>query len=228
MLVEPAQALTDLALGLVAVVLAIQLRRSPVTHPHWRTAIWWFGIAAVAGAVHHGVIVQWATARQVSWVIISVTVVVAVSYLLAATVAEVLGTTAIRAFWLLRSVGLLAYVVVAATGHAGVTAILVCESLTMISVLALWTWAAYRHHHLAVPVLLAIMAGGASGAIKALDPDDVQHVGLDPTSACHLAQIVAIALLYVAVRGPATGRFLRVPRPWLRSRTHPVPGATAP
>ena len=71
----------------------------------------------------------------------------------------------------------------------------------MISVLALWAWAAYRHHPLAVPVTLAILAGGASGATKALDPDLVQHVRLDPTSLCHLVQIVSIALLYLAVRG---------------------------
>ena len=101
MLAEPAQSLTDLALGLVAVTLAIQLRRSPATHRHWRAALWWFGIAALVGAVHHAVFVQWAAARPVSWAIVSVCVVVAVSYLLAATVAEVIGPSGARAFWLL-------------------------------------------------------------------------------------------------------------------------------
>ena len=215
MLAEPAQAATDLALGLVAVTLAIQLRRSPATNRHWRTALWWFGIAALAGAVYHGVIVQWAAARPVSWAIVSVCVVVAVSYLLAATVAEVIGPSGARAFWLLRGLGLLAYVVIAATGHAGVAAILACESLTMISVLALWAWAAYRHHPLAVPVTLAILAGGASGATKALDPDLVQHVRLDPTSLCHLVQIVSIALLYLAVREPVPVRSLAAAKPYV-------------
>jgi hypothetical protein len=221
MLAEPAQAVTDLALGLVAVMLAIHLRRSPATHRHWRAALWWFGIAALAGAVYHGVIIQWTLPGQVSWAIISVCVVVAVSYLLAATVAEVIGTAGALAFWLLRSVGLVAYIVIAATGHASITAMLACESLTMVSVLALWLWAAYRHHPLAVPVVLAILAGGASGATKALDPDLVQHVGLDPTSLCHLVQIVSIVLLYIAVLEPA---WARLPRPWLRDRASPASG----
>jgi len=44
-------------------------------------------------------------------------------------------------FWLLRSVGLLAYVVLAAGGHASIAAIMWCESLTMASVVGLWIWA---------------------------------------------------------------------------------------
>jgi hypothetical protein len=209
MLAQPAQSLTDLALGGVTVLLAAQLRHSPATNRHWRAAFWWFGIAALAGAVHHGVIVRWPEAAEVSWAIISVIVVVAVSYVLAGTVAEVLGTGHTRAFWLLRSVGVVAYVVIAATGHAGVAGILACESLTMLSVLALWLWAAYQHHHLAGPVLLAIGAGGAASAAKALDPELVRPVGLDPTSAYHLAQIVGMVLLYVAVSAPATARPLK-------------------
>lgn len=202
MLAQPAQALTDLSLGLVTVMLATQLRRSPATHDYWRKAFWWFGIAALTGAVYHGVLVRWPQAAQVSWAIISVIVVVAVSYLLAGTVAEVLDPSRTRAFWLLRSIGLVAYVVMAVTGRAGIAAILLCESLTMLSVLALWVWAAYRRHPLAPAVLLAIVASGAAAATKALNPDLVRPVGLDPTSACHLAQIVGAVLLYVAVSGP--------------------------
>jgi hypothetical protein len=218
-LAQPAQSLTDLALGVVTVILAIQLRRSPGIDRHWRTALWWFGIAALAGAVHHGVIARWPEAARVSWAMISVIVVVAVSYLLAATVAEVLGPSRTRAFWLLRSVGLLAYLGVVATGHAGIAAILACESLTMLSVLALWMWAAYRHHQLAQPVLLAIVASAAASGAKALNPDVVRPLGLDPTSACHLAQIVGTVLLYVAVSGPQR-RALVEPLPPLRDR-HP-------
>jgi hypothetical protein len=28
-------------------------------NPYWRMALWWFGLAAVAGAVHHGEFVRW-------------------------------------------------------------------------------------------------------------------------------------------------------------------------
>jgi hypothetical protein len=202
-LAEPAQSLTDLALGAVTVVLATRLGRSPAGHGHWRTAFWWFGVAALAGAVHHGVIVRWQQAADVSWTAISVMVVVAVSYLLAGTVAEVLGPGRWRAFWLLRSIGIVAYLAVVASGNAGIATILACEGLTMASVLALWAWAAHQHHPLARPVLVAVGASVAAAGLKALDPGLLSPVGLDPTSAYHVAQIAGMALLYIAVGGPA-------------------------
>jgi hypothetical protein len=200
-LVEPAESLTDLLLGTVVILLALGLRRAPVTHGHWQTAFWWTGIAALAGAVHHGVVAgtRW---WEPSWAVISLMVVVAVSYLLAATVAEVLGPGRARAFWLLRSVGIVAYVIAAVTGHAGVAAIMACESLTMISVLALWVWAAVRRHPLARPVLVAFAASGVAGATQGLSPEVTGMVGLDPVSLYHLAQIAGMVLLYRAVGGP--------------------------
>jgi asparagine N-glycosylation enzyme membrane subunit Stt3 len=200
-LVQPAQSLTDLLLGVVVVLLALRLRRSPSAHGYWRAAFWWAGVGALAGAVHHGVIMRWPHWGDLSWAIISVIVVVAVSYLLASTVAEVLGPGRVRVFWLLRSVGIVAYVLMAATGHAGIAAILSCESLTMLSVLILWGWAAIRGHPLARPVLIAIAASGAAGAAQALSPDVTDRVGLDPTSVYHLAQIVGMVLLYLAIGG---------------------------
>jgi hypothetical protein len=198
-LAEPAASLTDLALGVVTVVLAIRLGRSPSGHGYWRAAMWWFGVAALAGAVHHGVFVRWPAAAEVSWGVISVMVVVAVSFLLAATVEEVLGPGRSRAFWALRSVGVVAYLIIAVTGNAGIAAILACEGLTMVSVLLLWGWAAHRRHPLAGPVLIAIVASGAAAGLKALSPDLLSPVGLDPTSAYHLAQIAGMVLLYMAV-----------------------------
>jgi hypothetical protein len=201
-LVEPAQSLTDLALGALTVVFATRLAHSPVGDSHWRAAFWWFGVAALAGAVHHGVIARWPQAAEVSWAVISVMIVVAVSYLLAGTVAEVLGPGRRRAFWLLRSIGIVAYVVVVASGNAGIATILACEGLTMLSVLALWAWAAHRHHPLARPVLVAIAASVAAAGLKALSPGLLSPVGLDPTSAYHLAQIAGMALLYMAISDP--------------------------
>src|SRR5215213_1394041 len=144
MLAEPGHAFTDLALGLVAVLLAARLRRSSGVQVHWQSALWWFGGAALAGALHHGVLVRWPEVADIGWAIISVLVVIAVSYLLAATVVEVLGPGSGRTFGLLRSIGVFAYLVTAAAGHAGIAAILACESLTMASVLVLWSWAAFR------------------------------------------------------------------------------------
>lgn len=202
MLVQPAESLTDLLLGVVVVALALRLRRSPAAHGYWRAAFWWAGVGALAGAVHHGVIMRWPRWGELSWAVISVVVVVAVSYLLASTVAEVLGPERVRVFWLLRSIGIVAYVLMAATGHAGITAILSCESLTMLSIVILWGWAAIRGHPLARPVLIAFLACGVAGAAQALSPDVTDHVGLDPTSLYHLVQIVGMVLLYFAIGGP--------------------------
>jgi hypothetical protein len=201
---QPAQSLTDLALGIVVITLALHLRRTPAIHRHWLASFWWAGIAALAGAVHHAVVVRWARPAEISWTAISVLVVVAVSYLLAATVLEVLGPGRARIFWLLRSIGLVAYLGAAVSGHAGVTAMLTCESLTMLSVLALWGWAALHDHPLARPVLVAIVASGAAAGTKAISPGITGLVGLDPTSVYHLAQIVGMVLLYRAIiRRPA-------------------------
>jgi hypothetical protein len=198
-LTQPAQALTDLLLGLVVIGLALGLRRVPASHGYWRAAFWWAGVGALGGFVHHGVLARWPAVAKVSWAVLSIMVVVAVSYLLAASVEEVLGPGHGRAFWLLRSAGLLAYAGLAATGHAGVSAMLACESLTMISILALWGWAAYWRHPLAGPVLIAILASGAAAGARSLSPAVTGHVNLDPTSVYHLAQIAGMVLLYRAV-----------------------------
>jgi hypothetical protein len=198
-LAQPAQSLTDFLLGLVVTVLAVRLRRRGGIPRPWQAAFGWAGVAALAGAVHHGVIVRWVRWGNVSWAIISVLVVIAVSYVLAGTVVEVLGSGHARTFWLLRSLGLVAYIALAATGHAGVSSMLACEGLTMASVLALWSWATYRHHPLGWPVLLAIMASGAAGATQALSPGVTHWIDLDPTSTYHLAQVAGMLLLYWAL-----------------------------
>lgn len=202
MLAQPASALTDLLLGAVVVTLAFRLGRVPTAHRHWRRSLWWAGIAALCGFVHHGFVVrseQWA---EPSWAVISAMIVVAVSYLLAATVVEVLGPRHRTAFWLLRSLGIVAYAALALTGNAGITSLLLCESLTMISILALWGWAASRRHPMAGPVILAIAASGAAAGVRSVDPDITERVWLDPVSAYHLAQIVGMVLLYQAVSAP--------------------------
>jgi hypothetical protein len=201
-LAQPAMSLTDLALGIVVITLAVQLRRMPTVNRHWQSAFWWAGVAALAGAVHHAVVVRWDRPAEISWSAISVVIVVAVSYLLAGTVAEVLGPGRARVFWLLRSIGLVAYLGAAVTGHAGVAAMLTCESLTMLSVLGLWGWAAIHDHPLARPVLLGVLASGGAAGLKAVSPDVTAVVGLDPTSAYHLGQIVGMVLLYRAIGRP--------------------------
>jgi hypothetical protein len=199
MLVQPAQALTDLLLGLVVLGLAVGLVRVRAVHRYWRRTFWWAGAGAVGGFVHHAVLVRWPAVAALGWAVLSIMVVVAVSYLLAATVEEVLGPDHGRVFWLLRSVGLVAYVGLAASGHASISGMLACESFTMGAVLALWGWAVYRRHPLAKPVLVAILASGMAAGSQALSPAVTGYVNLDPTSTYHLAQIAGMVLLYRAI-----------------------------
>ncbi|HSJ74389.1 MAG TPA: hypothetical protein VK904_08740 [Miltoncostaeaceae bacterium] len=196
---EPASSLTDLVLGIVVIALAVRLQRTPGVHRYWRLTFWWAGSAALAGAVHHGVVTYSDTWAGPSWAVISMMVVVAVSYLLAATVVEVLGPGRGRVFWVLRSIGLIAYAGLAVAGYAGVGAILACEGVTMIAILALWGRALHERHPLAVPVIIAILASGAAAAARALPSPVTELVGLDPTSLYHLAQIPGMVLLYHAV-----------------------------
>jgi uncharacterized membrane protein YraQ (UPF0718 family) len=63
------------------------------------------------------------------------------SFLLAASVVQVLGRSRAIMFWPLRLLGVAAYAVIAATGHPSITAIMLCESLTMACVIGLWVWA---------------------------------------------------------------------------------------
>lgn len=130
-------------------------------------------------------------------------VVVAVSYLLAATVVEVLGEGRGRVFWVLRSAGLVAYAALAVSGHAGIEAILLCEGLTMLAVLWLWGLAIARGHPRAWPVTAALVASMAAAVTRALPPSVTQVLGLDPTSLYHLAQIPGMVLLFLALTRPA-------------------------
>jgi hypothetical protein len=196
---EPASSLTDLALGLVIVILAVRLQRTPGVHKYWRLTFWWAGAAALAGAVHHGVVTYSDTWAGPSWAVISTMVVIAVSYLLAATVVEVLGPGRGRVFWVLRSLGLVAYAGLAVAGYAGVTSMLACEGITMLAILALWGRALIERHPLALPVIVAILASGAAAAVRALPASATELVGLDPISLYHLAQIPGMLLLYHAL-----------------------------
>ena len=220
MLCEPAPALTDLVLGLVTLALGIALRSRPDVHRYWRLTYWWSGAAAVAGFVHHGWVTCSDTWADPSWAVISGMVVMAVSYLLAATVVEVLGPGRGRVFWVLRSVGLVAYAVVALTGNAGIGAILLCEGLTMIAILGLWFSAAAKGMPLARQVCVALLASGAAAAFRAMPPEWTDVLGLDPVSLYHLAQIPGLVLLARALLG-------RAPEPEAQRAPYPASDVSA-
>jgi hypothetical protein len=198
MLVQPAASLTDLVLGLVTLYLVRRLPRSGDASRYWRAAFAWAAVTALAGAAYHGVLVGVPRVNHLTWAVMSSMVVVVVSFLLAASVVQVLGRSRAVVFWPLRSVGLVAYVVIAATGHASITAIMWCESLTMACVLGLWTRAWLRHHPMGRPMLIAIGASIAAAMLR-LVPGAAALAGLDPDSAYHLGQIGGMVLLFHAV-----------------------------
>jgi hypothetical protein len=202
--------LTDLALAVVTIYLVWRLRRGGEVLTHWRAAFGWAAGTALAGAIYHAVLVDIPQVNGLSWAITSIMVVVVMSYLLAASVVQVLGPRRIVVFWLLRSVGVVAYVVLAVAGYASITTILCCESLTMVAVLGLWVWAWGRQHPMARPMLVAIGVSIAAAMLRVV-PGAAALAGLDPDSGYHLGQIVGMVLLYHAVasaggRIPTTAR----------------------
>ncbi|HET9257632.1 MAG TPA: hypothetical protein VFO16_20855, partial [Pseudonocardiaceae bacterium] len=90
-LVQPMPSLTDLALGLVSLYLLRRLPRGGEMSRHWRAAFAWAAGTALTGALYHGVFVGIPRVSHLSWAVMSSMVVVVVSYLLAATVVQVLG-----------------------------------------------------------------------------------------------------------------------------------------
>jgi hypothetical protein len=195
---QPMPSLTDLALGLVILDLFRRLPRGGAASRYWRATFLWAAVTALAGAVYHGFLVGIAGVAHVSWAVMSSMVVVVMSFLLAASVLEVLGRSRAVVFWPLRLIGLLTYAVIAATGHASILAIMWSESLTMASVLGLWIWAWRRGHPSGRAMLVAIGVSIAAAMFR-LVPGAAALVGLDPDSAYHLGQIPGMVLLFRAV-----------------------------
>ncbi len=208
MLSEPASSLTDLALGLVTLTLAFEIRIRDVNR-YWPRMLWWAAAAALAGAMHHGFVTFSETWAEPSWAVISGMVVITISYTLAASVEDVLGPGRQRVFWLLRSLSLAVYAGLAAFGHFGVGTILACEGVTMVTILVLWGIALRRRHPRAPAMLVALAASAAAGGVRALPADVTDVVGLDPTSLYHVAQIPGMIALYVALCAAPTPREAR-------------------
>lgn len=195
--------LTDLALGLVTLYLVPRLPWDVEGARHWRAAFAWAAVAALLGAVYHGYLVGVPRAGAVTWAVMSSMVVVVMSYLLAASVVQVLGRSRAVVFWPLRLLGFAAYAIIAATGHPSIMAIMWCESLTMACVIGLWVWAWLRGHPAGRPMLVAIGVSIGAGLLR-LVPNAAALLRLDPDSAYHIGQIVGMVLLYraVACSGP--------------------------
>jgi hypothetical protein len=204
-LIQPLASLTDLALGLVSLYLWAQLPRDVEGARYWRAAFVWAAATALIGAVYHGFLTGRPTIGEITWAVMSTMVVVVMSYLLAATVVQVLGRGRALVFWPLRLIGFVAYAFIAATGHPSIEAIMYCESVTMACVIGLWVWASLRGHPSGRAMLLAIGVSIA-GALFRLVPGASDLLRIDPDSAYHLGQIAGMVLLARAVarNGPSS------------------------
>jgi hypothetical protein len=190
--------MTDFALGLVTLYLVPRLPRDIEGARYWRATFAWAAVTALVGGVYHGFLVDVPQVGEITWAVMSTMVVVVMSFMLAATVVQVLGRSRAIVFWPLRLLGVAAYVVFAATGNPSITAIMLCESITMACVIGLWVWAWLRRHPAGRPMLVAIGVSIAAAMLR-LVPGAAELLLLDPDSAYHLGQIVGIVLLSWAV-----------------------------
>lgn len=204
-LLQPLASVTDLILGLVTLVLFPRVPRDVEGSGSWRAAFGFTALTALIGAVYHGYLVGDPRWGQLTWAVMSTMVVIVMSFLLAATVVQVLGRSRVVVFWPLRLLGFVAYAVVAASGHPSIEAIMWCESLTMACVIGLWVWGWLRGHPAGGAVLVAIGVSIAAALLR-LVPGAASLVRIDPDSAYHIGQIVGMILLFRAIARRGTRR----------------------
>ena len=200
MLLEPASSLTDFALGVLSIGAAILVRRNDQAHHHWRLTFLVIGFAAILGGVHHGFIDPDGRTGAVSWAIISLTIAVAISFLLSATIASVLGEGRGRPLLVIRGVSLFAFLILVILGRASILTLVITEGLAMIMVVLLWLHAWRLEQPGAGLVLFAIGASVLAAVVRGSSAHVTLGWEFDTNALYHLAQMPGIILLYVAVR----------------------------
>jgi hypothetical protein len=205
---EVAAGLTDIVLCAVLLRCAWRLQRTPGVHRYWAVMLWSAGAAAGAGAAHHLVFHGTRRASDLSWVAVGVLVAVAISYMLAASAAELFGRRLARLVLGLRVGGLLAYLVVITTTEVGRTGpLLLSESVTMAAVVGVWLYALRVRHPGAGQMLAAIAVCALSAVFFAFPAGTLRStVGLDARSLQHLGQIPGVLLISYVIAGGALRR----------------------
>ena len=200
MLLEPASSVTDFALGALAIGAALLVERKEQVHHHWRLSFLFIGFAAILGGVHHGFIGPDETPGAVSWAIISLSIAVAISFLLSATIASVLGEGRGRPLLVIRGVSLFAFFILVILGRASIPTLLITEGLAMTMVVLLWVHAWRLEQPGVALVLVAIGASVLAAAVRGSSVHVTLGWEFDTNALYHLAQMPGIILLYVAVR----------------------------
>ena len=194
---EVAAGVTDIVLGAVLVGCAGRLHRTAGVHRYWALMLCSAGAAALAGAAHHLLFHGTRRASDLSWIAVGVLVAVAISYMLAASAAELFGRRLARLVIIVRVGGLLTYLVVIATTDVGRTGpLLLSESLTMTAIVGLWLYALQVRHPGAGQMLTAITVCALSAVFFALPAGTLANpIGLDARSLQHLGQIPGVLLI---------------------------------
>jgi hypothetical protein len=219
---ETAAGLTDLLLGSVLVGCALRLRSVPGLHRYWPLTFWAAGAGAYAGVTHHLLFQDSRRSADLSWVAVGLLIALAMSYLLAASAAELVSERVGRLFLRIRIAGLVTYVLVISIIGVGRTLPLVLsESLTMASVVGLWLYGLYVDHPRAARMLVAIGGCALSAAALAIPTGVRDAIGIDGRSLQHLAQIPGVLLLLYAVSLP-------LPAPTDPARAAGEPPSTEP
>jgi hypothetical protein len=202
---EVAAGVTDIVLGAVLVGCAGRLQRTAGVHRYWALMLWSAGAAALVGAAHHLLFHSTRRASDLSWVVVGVLVAVAISYMLAASAAELFGRRLARLVIGLRAGGLLAYLVVIATTHVGRTGpLLLSESVTMTAIVGVWFYALQVRHPGAGQMLTAVAVCALSAVFFAFPAGILSStVGLDARSLQHLGQIPGVLLISRVIAGGA-------------------------
>ncbi|HEY6748941.1 MAG TPA: hypothetical protein VI357_24890 [Mycobacteriales bacterium] len=205
---EVAAGVTDIVLGAVLVWCAQRLQRTAGVHRYWALMLWSAGAAALAGAAHHLLFHGTRRASDLSWVVVGVLVAVAISYMLAASAAELFGRRLARLVIGLRAGGLLAYLTVIVTTDVGRTGpLLLSESVTMTAIVGMWFYALRVRHPGAGQMLAAIAVCALSAVFFAFPAGTLSRsVGLDARSLQHLGQIPGVLLISHVIAGGALRR----------------------
>jgi hypothetical protein len=196
---EAAGALTDLVLGVAAGVLARDLGRAGAD-PWWRATFWCTGAAALAGAVHHGVLTRRTRLAHVSWRVIGLLLTLAIALLLVATALQTLGRRDAARLAALAPVGPVAYAAAALRGHGGLGVAVSAQSAAMVAVVLAWAVAAARGHRAARLALAGIALSSGAAALRGLVPRRWARAGVDGDAVYHLAQIPGLVVMAHAAR----------------------------
>lgn len=205
--------MTDLVFGLVMSGCAFSVRRAQqfrVRHRYWEATYWLGAASAFIGVTHHLVFDKPQLAADLSWIAVGIALCLSLSALLAATAVETLSPSAARTVIRIRSVGLVGYAIFAATGRGNLGALLACESITMLAVIALWV--AARNDHPQAPRVLVGMVLMAAATVAFTPPGLALGgwVHVDSGSFEHLLQIPGMMLLaWGLVQDPSSGRVRR-------------------